>query len=418
MPNAQPAAPAFADLDLDPRLLQAVTDKGYTHPSPIQAQCIPPLLAGKDVLGVAQTGTGKTAAFALPLLQLLLSHPRRPARRCFRVLVLTPTRELAAQIHKNFLEYSAHAKISCAVIYGGVGFQPQIRALQRGLDVLIATPGRLIDLEEQGHVCFDQVAAFVLDEADRMLDMGFLPAVKRITAQLPEERQSLMFSATMPRSLQEMVDALLHDPVRVAVAAVSSTADNIEQEICLVDRANKKHLLLHLLGENPSARTIVFMQMKHAANKLAEFLAKNGFPSDAIHGNKSQNARERALEAFRAGKVNVLVATDVASRGLDIKGVELVINYDLPNESEAYVHRIGRTARAGASGRAVTFVQRDERSGLRAIERLIQQSIPVREEHPFLPGVKAPDAPEHPFDRPREAQRPPVGYNFRKRRKR
>ncbi len=418
MRNAQPAAPAFADLGLDPRLLQAVTDKGYTHPSPIQAQCIPPLLAGRDVLGCAQTGTGKTAAFALPLLQLLLQHPRRPARRCFRVLVLTPTRELASQIHKNFLEYSAHAKISCAVIYGGVGFQPQIRALQRGLDVLIATPGRLLDLEQQGHVCFDQVAAFVLDEADRMLDMGFLPAVKRIAEQLPVERQSLMFSATMPRSLQEMLDSLLHDPVRIAVAPVSSTADNISQEVCFVDRANKKHLLLHLIGENPDARTIVFMQMKHAANKLAEFLSKNGISADAIHGNKSQNARERALDAFRKGKVTVLVATDVASRGLDIKGVDLVINYDLPKESEAYVHRIGRTARAGASGQAMTFVLRDERSALRSIEKLIQQPIPVREEHPFLPGAKGPDTPEHPFDRPREAKRPPVGYNFRRRRNR
>ncbi|MDR2980708.1 MAG: DEAD/DEAH box helicase [Puniceicoccales bacterium] len=419
MQNANLAEVTFADLGLDQRLLAALNAKGYTRPSPIQEQCIPHLLAGKDLLGCAQTGTGKTAAFALPILQMLLHHPRRMPRHCVRALILTPTRELAAQIYKSFMDYGANLRFSCAVIYGGVGFQPQIRALQRGVDVLVATPGRLIDLGEQGHVDLSQLAVFVLDEADRMLDMGFQPAIQRIVSELPEVKQSLLFSATMPGTVKKMVDDLLKDPVNVAVAPVSSTADNITQQLCQVDGANKKQLLLHILKEkHPEGLVMVFMRMKHAANKIAEFLSKNGIPADAIHGNKSQNARERALAAFKEGRVRVLVATDVASRGLDIKGVELVINYDMPDEAEAYVHRIGRTARAGASGKAIAFAERDDRSMVRAIERLIKQPIPELENHPFVPNKSAPppsDSP-HPFDRPREKGRSKVGFQYRKRR--
>ncbi len=409
----------FADLGLEACFLSALSAKGYTTPSPIQAQCIPLLLAGKDVLGCAQTGTGKTAAFALPILQLLRKHPRRMRKSQVRALILTPTRELASQIHKSFLDYGANTEFSCAVVYGGVGFQPQIQALRRGLDVLVATPGRLIDLGEQGHVDLSEIAVFVLDEADRMLDMGFQPAVQKIVAELPVERQSLLFSATMPTNVRGMAESLLNNPASISVAPVSSTADNIDQQLRQVDGAHKKELLLHILKEeHPEGRVMVFMRMKHAANKVAEYLKKNGVAADAIHGNKSQNARERALAAFRSGNVRVLVATDVASRGLDIKGVELVINYDMPDDAEAYVHRIGRTARAGASGKAIAFAERDDRGMVRAIERLIKKTIPENEDHPFhrKPGAPPPAKSPHPFDRDRQKGETRVGFQFRQRR--
>jgi ATP-dependent RNA helicase RhlE len=407
---------SFAGMGLDERLLQAVTDKGYTTPSPIQAQCIPLLLAGRDVLGTAQTGTGKTAAFALPILQLLLRHPRRMPRNAVRALILTPTRELASQIHQSFLDYGANTRTHCAVVYGGVGFQPQFRALQKGVDVLIATPGRLIDLGERGFLDLSKLAVFVLDEADRMLDMGFLPAVRRITEELPEERQSLLFSATMPATVQTLANSLLNNPVRIAVAPQSATADNIDQELWFVSNADKKQLLLHVLQEDhPDERVMVFIRMKHAANKIADFLQKNDLPAEAIHGNKTQAARERALAAFRKGSTRILVATDVASRGLDVKNVGLVINYDMPTEAEDYIHRIGRTARAGASGRAISFVQPDERSLVRAVERLINQSIPVREKHPFSPAKRT--SAKEPFtpNDPRKKTLLRTGYKFRQR---
>ncbi|MDR2844694.1 MAG: DEAD/DEAH box helicase [Puniceicoccales bacterium] len=420
MLNTNQAQTAFADLGLDEPLLHALADKGYTTPSPIQAQCIPHLLAGRDMLGTAQTGTGKTAAFALPILQLLLRHPRRMPRNSVRALILTPTRELAAQIYKSFLDYGAHTRTHCAVVYGGVGFQPQIHALQKGVDVLVATPGRLIDLGERGCLNLEHLAVFVLDEADRMLDMGFQPAVQRIVNELPEVRQSLLFSATMPTSVKGLVESLLHDPVHVAVAPESATADNISQQLWHVSGANKKELLIHVLRDHhPEGLVMVFMRMKHAANKLADYLNKNGIAAEAIHGNKSQNARERALAAFRAGSARVLVATDVASRGIDIKGVELVINYDMPDEAEAYVHRIGRTARAGASGKAIAFVEHEDRSMVRAVERLIKQTIPVHEDHPYAAGK----TPAKTFAKSTGAQPPPppgqrnrVGYTYRQRR--
>ncbi|MDR2863713.1 MAG: DEAD/DEAH box helicase [Puniceicoccales bacterium] len=421
MENDSPAKITFADLNLDERLLRAIAAKGYTAPSPIQAQCIPYLLEGRDVLGTAQTGTGKTAAFALPILQLLLRHPRRMPRNCVRALILTPTRELAAQIHRSFLEYGAHTGVHCAVVYGGVGFQPQINALQKGVDVLIATPGRLIDLGERGCLNLDSLAVFVLDEADRMLDMGFQPAVQRIVNEIPEVRQSLLFSATMPSTVRGLAESFLHDPVNVAVAGESATADNIAQQVWHVEGAHKKQLLLHILQEHHTEGLVmVFMRMKHAASKIADFLKKNGIQAEAIHGNKSQNARERALSAFRSGKARVLVATDVASRGIDVKGIELVINYDMPNEAEAYVHRIGRTARAGASGKALSFVEHENRNMLRSIERLISQTIPVQKDHPFSPSKHIPAPPSFQRDsadsRPRSPNRPKTGWQFRKRR--
>lgn len=420
MLNEIPAMPTFADLNLDARLLRAVTAKGYATPSPIQAQCIPHLLEGRDILGTAQTGTGKTAAFALPILQHLLRNPLRTPRNAVRALILTPTRELAAQIHQSFLDYGANTHTHCAVIYGGVGFQPQIRALQKGVDVLIATPGRLIDLGERGCLDLDHLEIFVLDEADRMLDMGFQPAVQRIVNEIPEERQSLLFSATMPTAVKGLVEKLLHDPVHVSVAPQSATADNIEQQLWHVDGANKKNLLLHVLKEHyPEGLVMVFMRMKHAANKVADFLKKNGIPAEAIHGNKSQNARERALALFRSGKARVLVATDVASRGIDIKGVELVLNYDMPDEAEAYVHRIGRTARAGASGKAISFVEHDDHSMVRSVERLIKQTIAVQKDHPFVPQKSS--APYVPANNAPDGYRPPprknVGWQFRRRAK-
>ncbi|MDR2844569.1 MAG: DEAD/DEAH box helicase [Puniceicoccales bacterium] len=418
MKEITPANITFADLNLDERLLRAISAKGYTTPSPIQAQCIPHLLDGRDVLGTAQTGTGKTAAFALPILQLLLRHPRRMPRNGVRALILTPTRELAAQIHQSFLDYGAHTGVHCAVIYGGVGFQPQIRALQKGVDVLVATPGRLIDLGSRGCLNLEQLSVFVLDEADRMLDMGFQPAVQRIVNEIPEVRQSLLFSATMPASVKGLAEKMLSDPVHISVATESATADNIAQEVWHVEGTDKKPLLLHVLQErHAEGLVMVFMRMKHAANKVADFLKKNGIAAEAIHGNKSQNARERALAAFRSGKARVLVATDVASRGIDIKGVELVVNYDMPDEAEAYIHRIGRTARAGASGKAISFAERDDRSMVRAVERLIRQEIPVQKEHPFTGRSSAPAfAPGPSAGNPAEAPgRSRVGWMFRRR---
>jgi ATP-dependent RNA helicase RhlE len=366
---------------------RALQEKKYTQPSPIQAQAIPHLLEGRDLIGLAQTGTGKTAAFALPILHRLQARPAPRVPRSPRALILTPTRELAIQIGENFAAYGRHLRLKHTVIFGGVGQNPQDQALRSGPEILIATPGRLLDLAQQGLMKFTAVEIFVLDEADRMLDMGFVHDVKKVLAQLPPRRQSLLFSATMPEAIQEIAAHLLHDPVRVEVAPVSSTAERIRQEVCHVDREHKLKLLLHLLQEHREGLVLVFSRTKHGANKLAEQLAKNGVPAEAIHGNKSQGARQRALEGFRSGAIRVLVATDIAARGIDVKGITLVVNHDIPNEPETYVHRIGRTARAGAEGVAVAFCEPEERAWLRGIQRLIRQDIPVNSTHPYPTSV-------------------------------
>ena len=373
----------FTDLKLSAPLLQALATEGYETPTPIQAQAIPPLLEGRDLLGIAQTGTGKTAAFALPLLQRLTSTDRRAAPRCVRALILTPTRELCVQILDSFRSYGRHLRLSRVAIYGGVSQGPQVQAMSRGVDVLVATPGRLLDLMNQGQVKFDGLEAFVLDEADRMLDMGFIVPVKRIVAKIPGQRQTLMFSATMPQAVQGLVASLLKDPVRVEVTPVATTAERIAQRVHFVEKASKRALLETLLADKAISRALVFTRTKHGANKVAEGLGKAGVRADAIHGNKSQNARQKALQDFRNGKVRVLVATDIAARGIDVDGVTHVINYDLPNEPESYVHRIGRTARAGSTGIAISFCDAEERGFLRDIERTIRQPVPVDANHPY-----------------------------------
>ena len=373
----------FTELKLSAPLLQALATEGYETPTPIQAQAIPPLLEGRDLLGIAQTGTGKTAAFALPLLQRLTSTDRRAGPRSVRALILTPTRELCIQILDSFRTYGRHLRLSRAAVYGGVSQGPQVHNLARGLDVLVATPGRLLDLMNQGQVRFDSLEAFVLDEADRMLDMGFIVPVKRIVAKLPKERQTLLFSATMPQAVHGLVASLLKEPVRVEVTPVATTAERIAQRVHFVEKANKRALLQHLLTDKAIARALVFARTKHGANKVAEQLDRAGVRTDAIHGNKSQNARQKALEDFRNGKVRVLVATDIAARGIDVDGITHVINFDLPNEPESYVHRIGRTARAGNDGIAISFCDAEERAFLRDIEKTIRQPVPVDADHPF-----------------------------------
>ncbi len=394
----------FASLKLIAPLLRALADKGYAHPSPIQARTIPPLLEGRDLIGCAQTGTGKTAAFALPILQRLTERPQPRTPRRPRALILTPTRELAAQIDESFARYGRHLQLRHAVIFGGVGEQPQIRALAAGVEIVIATPGRLLDLIEQGHAALDRVEIFVLDEADRMLDMGFAPDVKRIVGRLPARRQSLLFSATMPEAIREMAQRFLHEPVRIEVTPVGSTVDRVEQRVCHVDQRDKHRLLVHTLSRHREGLALVFSRTKHGANRLAHHLDRDGIRAVAIHGNKSQGARQRALEEFRTGRTRVLVATDIAARGIDVKGIALVINYDIPNEPEAYVHRIGRTARMGASGFAYSFCDHSERAWLRDIQRLIRQNIPVHTDHPFAgstpPAPAAPAPEERAFTRP------------------
>ena len=373
----------FTELKLSAPLLQALATEGYETPTPIQAQAIPPLLEGRDLLGIAQTGTGKTAAFALPLLQRLTTTDRRAGPRSVRALILTPTRELCIQILDSFRTYGRHLRLSRAAVYGGVSQGPQVHNLARGLDVLVATPGRLLDLMNQGQVRFDSLEAFVLDEADRMLDMGFIVPVKRIVAKLPKERQTLLFSATMPQAVHGLVASLLKEPVRVEVTPVATTAERIAQRVHFVEKANKRALLQHLLTDKAIARALVFARTKHGANKVAEQLDRAGVRTDAIHGNKSQNARQKALEDFRNGKVRVLVATDIAARGIDVDGITHVINFDLPNEPESYVHRIGRTARAGNDGIAISFCDAEERAFLRDIEKTIRQQVAVDADHPF-----------------------------------
>lgn len=373
----------FSDLNLIEPLQRAVAETGYTEPTPIQKAAIPHLLEGRDLLGCAQTGTGKTAAFALPILNRLAEHPRRADQKQTRVLILTPTRELAIQIYDNFKVYGAHLKLKYAVIYGGVGQTPQVKTMAGGVDVLVATPGRLIDLIEQKYVSLRSLDVFVLDEADRMLDMGFIHDIRKIIAMLPPQRHNLFFSATMPPDIKKLADSMLTDPVLVEVTPVSSTAEMIEQSVMYVDRNKKKDLLRHVLQDKAFSRVIVFTRTKRGANQVSEVLDKNGIPSAAIHGNKSQSARQRALEEFRAGRLRVLVATDIAARGIDIDNITHVINFEVPNVAESYVHRIGRTARAGAQGIAISFSDAEERSFIRDIEKLIAQPIPVNRNQPF-----------------------------------
>ncbi len=371
----------FDDLGLIPELLSAIKRAGYSEPTPIQQLAIPPGLAGRDILACAQTGTGKTATFALPLLQHLDARAGNKPR--LRALILTPTRELAAQIDASLGTYGEDLDLWHTVIFGGVSDKSQVAELRRGVDILVATPGRLLDLMGRGIVCLDDVELFVLDEADRMLDMGFLPDVRRITKALPKERQTMFFSATMPPEISRLAEGLLNEPVVLAVAPVSSTVELTEQHVFFVDKARKRKLLAELLLEPDVKRTLVFSRTKHGANRIVRDLAKDGISAGAIHSNKSQSARTRALDAFRTGQLSVLVATDIAARGIDVDGVTHVINFDLPNVPETYVHRIGRTARAGASGVAWSFCDREERPHLVRIEKLIDKQLERTGAEPF-----------------------------------
>ena len=376
---------SFEALPLAAPLQRVLNELGYHTPSPIQARAIPLLLQGRDLLGCAQTGTGKTAGFALPILHALHGNPRRVRPKCCRTLVLAPTRELAGQVGKSFSTYGKYVNFRQTLVYGGVGQMPQVNALRGGVDVLVATPGRLLDLVDQGHLDLSAVEFFVLDEVDRMLDMGFLRDVKRVVSMLPENRQSLFFSATLAPNIVQLAESILRDPASVSIAPESTTAERIDQQVCFVDRESKRPLLEQLLRGQAEAAgqklTIIFSRTKHGANRLAKSLTSAGFPADAIHGNKSQAQREKALDRFKKGLVPTLVATDVAARGVDVKDVGLVVNFDLPNEPEAYVHRIGRTARAGAEGRAVSFCSEEELEYLRDIEKIIKMAVPRWDSH-------------------------------------
>ncbi|MCC6918441.1 MAG: DEAD/DEAH box helicase [Alphaproteobacteria bacterium] len=366
---------SFTDLALAEPLLNALAREGYTAPTPIQAQAIPHILAGKDLLGIAQTGTGKTAAFALPMLQRLAAHTSHRKPQTCRALILSPTRELATQIAESFRTYGANYNFNVLTIFGGVGHMPQMKALRAGVDILVATPGRLLDHMREGNIKFDHTEIFVLDEADQMLDMGFIHDIRKVVARLPTKRQSLFFSATMPGEIGKLAGELLKDPVKVSVTPVATTVELIRQSVVLVNPAEKNAALIEALRAPDMVRGLVFTRTKHGADKVVRVLERDGIKAAAIHGNKSQNQRERALAAFKAGEINVLVATDIAARGIDIDAVSHVFNYHLPNVPESYVHRIGRTARAGASGIAISLVDNEERPLLRDIEKLIRIKI-------------------------------------------
>lgn len=391
----------FSELGLIDPIAKALQAEGYTTPTPIQSQAIPLLLKKRDLLGCAQTGTGKTAAFAIPILQLMEQEDRpagsKPSIRC---LILTPTRELAIQIGESFAAYGKNLKFKSKVIYGGVKQGKQVEAIKNGVDILIATPGRLLDLMNQGFVDISRIHYFVLDEADRMLDMGFVHDVKKVISKLPHKRQSLFFSATMPPAIKNLADSILASPAKVEVTPVSSTADTINQVIYFVDKENKNNLLIELLKDKKIERVLVFTRTKHGADKIARYLVKSGIQTLAIHGNKSQNARQDALNKFKDKKIRVLIATDIAARGIDIDDLTHVINYDLPNVPETYVHRIGRTGRAGADGIALGFCDAEEKAYLKDIQKLIGKTIPVVSDHPFPlmkhDVVKAPPKPQRP----------------------
>ena len=386
----------FTALGLCDQLLRAVRDKGYTEPTPIQRSAIPAVLEGKDIMGGAQTGTGKTAAFTLPVLQRLYGGRHRPQHRTVRALILTPTRELAAQVHESVCNYGKHLPFRAAVVFGGVSMNRQIAEFRRGVDIIVATPGRLLDHIRQGKLKLDSVEMFILDEADRMLDMGFLPDIKKVMRELPKKRQTLLFSATFPTEIEHLCDQLLNSPKRVHVARKSTAAEGVKQIVLPVSHKGKHPLLSHLIRTEQWYQVLVFTRTKSRANQLVKKLDRDGIHAVAIHGNKSQGARTRALAGFKNGEVQVLVATDIAARGLDIDQLPHVVNFDLPNVPEDYVHRIGRTGRAGREGEALSFVSPEEHSHLKAIERLLKKHIPRRN----IEGVTRPPGGDAPLQKP------------------
>ncbi len=396
----------FKSLHIIEPILKALSEEGYTTPTPIQSKAIPIVLQGTDLLGCAQTGTGKTAAFAIPILQLLSGHKPHDNKKHIKSLIVTPTRELAIQINESFKAYGRHTGLTSTVVFGGVGQLQQTNALQRGVDVLVATPGRLLDLMSQKFISLKEIQIFVLDEADRMLDMGFIHDVKKIIHALPQKRQSLFFSATMPPEIVKLSGTILHNPAKVSVTPESLTVDIINQHILFVDKGNKNALLMHILKDKTIKTALVFTRTKHGADKVVKVLLKNHVKAEAIHGNKAQNARQRALANFKSQATRVLVATDIASRGIDVDDMEFVINYEIPNIPETYVHRIGRTGRAGAKGTAYSFCDAEEKEYLRDIEKLIGKKIPVMEDHPFPltdhNPIKAPKQQQQRHQRPQQ----------------
>lgn len=395
----------FDDLEIIEPILRALKSEGYTNPTPIQEQSIPILLQGKDLLGCAQTGTGKTAAFSIPILQQLYnSKNEADRRRKIKALIVTPTRELAIQIGESFTAYGTNTQLKNTVIFGGVKQMKQVKRIQSGIDILVATPGRLLDLMNQGYITLNHIEYFVLDEADHMLDMGFIHDIRKIVAKLPQKRQSLFFSATMPPAIINLSGKILGKPERVTIKPEQATAEKVDQAVYYVGKPNKNKLLSHLLETGDHSSVLVFSRTKHGANKIVRKLQQARFTAEAIHGNKSQPARQRALENFKTGETKVLVATDIAARGIDVNQLSLVINFDLPNVPETYVHRIGRTGRADASGIAISFCDGAERAYLNDIEKLIGQKVPVIEEHPYLDGS------EEVVEAPKK-QRPPRNKN-------
>ena len=389
----------FKSLEIIEPILQSLREEGYSIPTPIQVQAIPIVLDGGDLLGCAQTGTGKTAAFAIPIIQLLCTNQSYDKRKKIRSLILTPTRELAIQIGESFKNYGRHTKLAYTVIFGGVNQLSQTQALQRGVDILVATPGRLLDLMNQGFISLKDIEIFVLDEADCMLDMGFIHDVKRVLAALPKKRQSLFFSATMPPEIVKLADTICKNPTKVEITPGQPTVDIIEQFVYFVDKGNKSALLIDVLSDNKIKSALVFTRTKHGADKVVKDLLRHNIRAEAIHGNKAQNARQRALANFKEQITRVLVATDIAARGIDVDEMEFVINYEIPNVSETYVHRIGRTGRAGAKGTAFSFCDAEEKAFLKDIEKLIRKKIPVIDKHPY------PLIDHHPVKAPRQ-QRP------------
>ncbi len=373
----------FSGFELAQPILRALKDEGYTTPTPIQEKALPALLEGRDLVGIAQTGTGKTAAFALPLLNRLADAAGKTRSKRPQALILAPTRELASQIGDNITAYGRYLGLRTSIVFGGTSIRPQMRNLERGVHILVATPGRLLDLMNQNCVNLGSVEMFILDEADRMLDMGFIRDVRKIVATLPKQRQTAMFSATMPAAIEDLAATLLGDPVRVEATPVATTAERVEQSVLYVAKDNKRALLSKLLADRAFSRVLIFTRTKHGANRVAQHLEETGVDADAIHGNKSQAARQRALKDFRSGRIRALVATDIAARGIDVDDVTHVINFELPNEPESYVHRIGRTARAGNTGIAISFCDHEERGYLRDIEGVIRQAVTVMDDHPF-----------------------------------
>ena len=406
---------AFRSLKIIEPILQSLKEEGYTIPTAIQAEAIPIVLQGKDLLGSAQTGTGKTAAFAIPILQLLSEKRTNDKKKKIRSLIVTPTRELAIQIGESFKAYGRHTGLTCTVVFGGVNQNPQTLALQRGIDILVATPGRLLDLMNQGFVSLRDIEIFVLDEADRMLDMGFIHDVKKLIAALPHKRQSLFFSATMPPEIVKLSSTILNNPSKVQVTPVSSPADTINQSLYFVDKGNKNALLVNILKDKNIKTALVFTRTKHGADKVVKILVKSHIKAEAIHGNKAQNARQRALNNFKAQTTRVLVATDIAARGIDVDDLGFVINFEIPNIAETYVHRIGRTGRAGANGIALSFCDAEEKEYLRDIEKLIGKKIPVIDDHPFPLIDHNPVKTEKPHQRrPNLSRSKPTGNNEKK----